>query len=113
MLPFNLILRVAECRLSSAVLAKKLGLEWGNIKKLKQVQESAKLSLQEMIQMVKTHLHEHPYSLEEIADFLGISVSYHHSSNERKKKLQSDIWDKFNKICLNCLNAHSTCIQRV
>jgi N-acetylgalactosamine kinase len=66
----NYNMRVLECKLSAAVLAKKMGVEWQKIKKLKDLQETSGKSLQEMVQEVETHLHKGPYSKQEIGQLL-------------------------------------------
>lgn len=86
--PRNYNLRVVECRLASAILVKKLGLT--SVKSLlptlKQVHEaytqlhlsSADITktFQDMVDAVENTFHQQPYSLEEIATLLDLSIAY-------------------------------------
>ncbi|CAH1980794.1 unnamed protein product [Acanthoscelides obtectus] len=67
--------RVVECRLATKLIAKRKGkLPWREIKNLSKVQKAYGLTLPEMIAMVESTLHEKPYSKEEVAEELGITV---------------------------------------
>ena len=61
-----------ECRLASAVLAKALGLQWQDMKQLKDVQLAAKKDLAEMLQHSKASLKHVAYSREELAAALSL-----------------------------------------
>ena len=64
--------RVVECRLAAKILAKKLDVEhWKKIVRLIDVQIALSGSLQQMIDWVDQHLHQAPYTKEEIIDLLG------------------------------------------
>lgn len=63
--------RVVECRLAAQVLAKSQDLEWRKIKKPIDVQKQTGLSLNNLIQLVRTNMHKSTYSLDEICETLG------------------------------------------
>ena len=81
--PKNYNLRVVECRLSAAILAKKLGLSIANtLPTLKQVHEAYSQSIgksdltksfSDMINQVENVFHENAYSLEEVASLLDLA----------------------------------------
>lgn len=62
------------------MLAKKLGLDWQTVRRLVDVQKQSNKSLPELAQAVQQHLHKEPYTREEVAQELGISVSLKYSS---------------------------------
>ncbi|CAK9797936.1 N-acetylgalactosamine kinase [Anthophora quadrimaculata] len=68
---FNL--RVAECRLAAQMIAKKRNKPWERVQRLIDVQESLGVSLDEMVSVVTTELHEEPYTMSEISRNLGIT----------------------------------------
>lgn len=68
------VYRVFECKLSAALLAKHLGLELRIINKLKDVQEAAGKTLQEMLDIIEKCLHPAPYTKQEVATLLGVDV---------------------------------------
>jgi hypothetical protein len=57
------------------MLAKKLGLEWQSVRRLVDVQKQSNTTLPELAQAVQQLLHKEPYTREEVAKELGISVS--------------------------------------
>jgi len=66
--------RVVECRLAAKILAKKLDVEhWKKIVRLIDVQIALSGSLQQMIDWVDQHLHQAPYTKEEIIDLLDLT----------------------------------------
>jgi N-acetylgalactosamine kinase len=65
-------MRVVECRLAAALLAKALNLN--DVKILADVQKQSHASLAGCIEYVQKHLHKEPYSRSELATLLGISV---------------------------------------
>ncbi|KAK9882323.1 hypothetical protein WA026_020441 [Henosepilachna vigintioctopunctata] len=65
--------RVVECRLAAQLLAKAKEVDWRNVKKLGDVHNMLGVDLVEMIQLVKSLLHEESYKKAEIAEILGIS----------------------------------------
>lgn len=66
--------RVAECRLATKVLAKRLNLHnWSELAKLKEAQTASGKSLAEMIKLVETTLHEHAYTIDELCEILEMS----------------------------------------
>jgi N-acetylgalactosamine kinase len=70
----NYNMRVVECRLGAVMLAKKLGLEWQSVRRLVDVQKQSNKTLPELAQAVQQLLHKEPYTREEVAKELGISV---------------------------------------
>ncbi|KAL0122457.1 hypothetical protein PUN28_007290 [Cardiocondyla obscurior] len=64
-------LRVAECRLAAQVIAGKRNVDWQRVQRLIDVQERLALTLDEMVTVVMTELHEKPYTLDEICECLG------------------------------------------
>ncbi|EGG23542.1 galactokinase [Cavenderia fasciculata] len=67
-------LRVTECRLAAVVLANKMGLQWEQVRKLNDVQKLSNLSLQQLLEMVDSHLHQEAYTRQEVANILGVTV---------------------------------------
>lgn len=65
--------RVVECRLAAKVLANVSGLDWRSVRRLSEVQEGKKKSLNEMVEMVDSVLHTEPYTKEELCEFFGLS----------------------------------------
>lgn len=66
--------RVSECRLATQILAKVKNLDWRTIRKPLELQKALNLSLIDFEQFAVDHLHEIPYSLDEIAAQLEVSV---------------------------------------
>ncbi|XP_064619065.1 N-acetylgalactosamine kinase-like [Lineus longissimus] len=66
--------RVVECRLAAQILAKKKGLYWRGFKKLGSVQNALGLKLDGMLQEVRQHLHEEPYTKDEVCLELGVTA---------------------------------------
>lgn len=60
-------LRVAECRLAAQMIAKKRNKPWEHVQRLIDIQESLNMSLNEMVSVITTDLHEEPYTLSEIS----------------------------------------------
>ncbi|XP_017792051.1 PREDICTED: N-acetylgalactosamine kinase [Habropoda laboriosa] len=73
-------LRVAECRLAAQIIAKKRKKPWERVQRLINVQESLGLSVDEMVSVVTTELHEEPYTLSEISKNLD-------TTNEKLKEI--------------------------
>ncbi|XP_075064065.1 N-acetylgalactosamine kinase [Mixophyes fleayi] len=69
---FNI--RVVECRLATKVLAKSKGLEWKNLMKLGDLQNTLGVSLEDILTVVEEVLHPEPYTREEICESLGITL---------------------------------------
>eukprot|EP01112_Ceratiomyxa_fruticulosa_P005420 TRINITY_DN1603_c0_g1_i10.p1 TRINITY_DN1603_c0_g1~~TRINITY_DN1603_c0_g1_i10.p1 ORF type:complete len:486 (+),score=80.06 TRINITY_DN1603_c0_g1_i10:670-2127(+) len=69
----NFNLRVVECKLAAAVLAKYLKLDLSAVKKLKHVQDLSGKSLSELVSFVQSSLHSEVYTLDEISSILEIS----------------------------------------
>ncbi|CAL7936250.1 unnamed protein product [Xylocopa violacea] len=69
---FNL--RVVECRLAAQMIAKKRNKPWERVQRLIDVQESLGVSLDEMVSVVMTDLHEEPYTLNEISRSLDTTI---------------------------------------
>jgi len=67
-------LRVVECRLAAVLLAFSLGLKWETVKRLKDVQYQSNLSLEQLIEKTQEILHKSPYTRQEVADLLEISL---------------------------------------
>ncbi|CAH3144648.1 unnamed protein product [Porites evermanni] len=65
--------RVVECRLAAKVLAKVSGLDWKNVRRLSEVQQGKKKTLDEMVQMVDSVLHTEPYTKQELCQFFGLT----------------------------------------
>ncbi|XP_028414365.1 N-acetylgalactosamine kinase-like [Dendronephthya gigantea] len=65
--------RVVECRTAAKILAKKKDIDWRSVRKLAQVQEKLKVSLEKMLEFVKEIFHNKPYTREEICGILEIS----------------------------------------
>jgi len=65
--------RVVECRLAAKVLAKASGLDWKSVRRLSEVQQGKKKTLDEMVEMVDSVLHAKPYTKEELCEFFGLS----------------------------------------
>ena len=66
--------RVVECRLACKVLAKSLSIDnWRSVMKLKDVQELAKKTMEQMATFVQQHLHQEPYTKSELSSILGMS----------------------------------------
>lgn len=55
-------LRVAECRLAAQMIAKKRNKPWEHVQRLIDIQESLNMSLNEMVSVITTDLHEEPYT---------------------------------------------------
>ncbi|XP_018334406.1 N-acetylgalactosamine kinase isoform X2 [Agrilus planipennis] len=66
--------RVVECRLAAQLLGKIQGLTWREVRTLGDVQKQLELTLSDMVTLVKNSFHEHPYSKEEIAQTLGVTI---------------------------------------
>ncbi|XP_067935080.1 N-acetylgalactosamine kinase-like [Watersipora subatra] len=62
--------RVVECRLACQILAKKSGLQWKEFRRLGDLQSKLGKTLEEMISLVKEHLHENVYSKLEVLETL-------------------------------------------
>ncbi|KAK9301971.1 hypothetical protein QLX08_005882 [Tetragonisca angustula] len=60
-------LRVAECRLAAQMIARKRNKPWQRVQRLIDVQESLGMTVDEMVSVVTTDLHEEPYTLNEIS----------------------------------------------
>ncbi|CAK9829294.1 N-acetylgalactosamine kinase [Anthophora retusa] len=73
-------LRVAECRLAAQMIAKKRNKPWERVQRLIDVQESLGVSLDEMVSVVTTELHEEPYTMSEISRNLD-------TTNEKLKEI--------------------------
>ncbi|XP_076650138.1 N-acetylgalactosamine kinase [Halictus rubicundus] len=69
---FNL--RVAECRLAAQMIAKKRGKNWERVQRLIDVQEALGITVDEMVPVVTSDLHEEPYTLNEICEGLGTTI---------------------------------------
>ncbi|XP_066581110.1 N-acetylgalactosamine kinase isoform X1 [Prorops nasuta] len=69
-------LRVAECRLAAKMIAKKKNKDWEVVQKLIDVQERLEASLDEMVSIVISELHEEPYTIDEICKILD--TTYEH-----------------------------------
>ena len=67
--------RVAECRLAARVIAKKSGLAggWRKVRKLGELQAGLGQPLTTMLEVVREHLHEVPYTREEVCQILEIT----------------------------------------
>ncbi|KAF3426417.1 hypothetical protein E2986_00442 [Frieseomelitta varia] len=63
-------LRVAECRLAAQMIARKRNKAWERVQRLIDVQESLGVTVDEMVSVVITDLHEEPYTLNEISKTL-------------------------------------------
>jgi N-acetylgalactosamine kinase len=67
-------MRVVECKLAAALLAKASNLNINDVKILVDIQTLTKSSLGGCIDLVKKHLHQEPYTRAELANLLGLSV---------------------------------------
>ncbi|GAM20919.1 hypothetical protein SAMD00019534_040940, partial [Acytostelium subglobosum LB1] len=67
-------LRVVECRLAAVVLTKKLGFDWSAVRRLIDVQKLSNLTLDQLVAATNEHLHVAPYTREEVATELGLTV---------------------------------------
>lgn len=65
--------RVMECKLACHLLAKVSGLDWEEVPNMASLQAKLNKTFDEMLELVKTTLHEEPYSVEEVARALYIS----------------------------------------
>eukprot|EP00106_Octopus_bimaculoides_P011662 XP_014779104.1 PREDICTED: N-acetylgalactosamine kinase-like isoform X1 [Octopus bimaculoides] len=68
----NFNIRVVECRLAAKLIAKKLGLDWLQLKKLGDVQKTLKYDFPQMLATVQQLLHAEAYSKQEVCTELGI-----------------------------------------
>lgn len=66
--------RVSECRLATQVLAKAKNVDWRSVRKPLELQKALNLSLVDFEQAALDHLHDVPYSLDEVAGLLEVSV---------------------------------------
>ncbi|CAB0009807.1 unnamed protein product [Nesidiocoris tenuis] len=64
--------RVAECRLASQIIAKESGIDWEQIKKVKDLQDALSCNLEELLNLVDKHLHAGVYTKQEVCQCLGI-----------------------------------------
>ena len=64
-----------NCFVLLQVLAKLKGLNWREIKKLGDLQSALNATLEDMVAIATASLHQSPYTQEEIAGILGISVA--------------------------------------
>jgi len=69
----NYNMRVLECKLGTAILAKSLGLSWQSIKKPKDLELASKKSLLELQQIANDVLGE-DYTKDEVAKILGLGI---------------------------------------
>lgn len=65
--------RVVECRLATKILAKALGHHWKNFSILGDLQKAESVTADEMAKRVQEHLHQQPYTREEICQCLELS----------------------------------------
>lgn len=67
--------RVAVCRLAAAILGKRMNVKgWEQKSTLKELQDKLGYSLSQMIELVKKHLREKPYTMKELIEELGMDV---------------------------------------
>lgn len=66
-------LRVVECRLAALMIANKRNMPLEQVKRLSDVQDFLKESLEEMASIVTADLHEEPYTMDEMSKNLGIT----------------------------------------
>ncbi|EGC39234.1 hypothetical protein DICPUDRAFT_147991 [Dictyostelium purpureum] len=74
----NYNLRVVECRLAAVILAFHLGLKWESVRKLKDVQHIGNYSITQMVGFTEQHLKQTPYTREEVASILDITIEQLH-----------------------------------
>jgi N-acetylgalactosamine kinase len=67
-------IRVAECRLATWVLAKRAGLDFVKFEKVKELHNALGCGFEEILEKVKNNLHEAPYTADEVAELLEMSV---------------------------------------
>ena len=60
--------------MSFQIIAKSKGLQWKEIKRLGQLQETLGVSLTDMDNLVQEVLHKQPYKKQEICDVLGVTA---------------------------------------
>jgi len=65
--------RVMECRLATKLLARSRGLEWAKHQRLGDLQKELQLDFDQMAQLVRSTLHEAPYTKQEICEQLGVT----------------------------------------
>jgi N-acetylgalactosamine kinase len=100
----NYNMRVIECRLGCAILGKALNVTgWNSAKTLKKFQEDMKLSLGDMILLVKKHLKVEAYSIDEILKILEMNKnqlfeSYFKSSSGGVLKTTGDHFKLFDRV---------------
>jgi N-acetylgalactosamine kinase len=68
--------RVVECKLAAALLAKKLGLQSDKVNILVDVQRESGATLAQCVEFVEKHLHQEAYTREELATALELSVRF-------------------------------------
>jgi len=71
----NYNMRVVECKLAAALLAKSMGPPWKSVKKPKDIEVISKKSLAELQDEVKRFLHGGVYTKEEVAKSLELDVA--------------------------------------
>ena len=67
--------RVTECRLAAQVISKKSGLTggWKKVRTLRALQDGLGQPLTAMLGVVEQHLHQHPYTREEVCQILEVT----------------------------------------
>ncbi|XP_076286139.1 N-acetylgalactosamine kinase isoform X2 [Lasioglossum baleicum] len=118
---FNL--RVAECRLAAQMIAKKRGKNWEHVQRLIDVQEALGITVDEMVPVVTSDLHEEPYTLIEICDGLGTTIeklkeisrlgSFSESQPFKLKQRALHVYQEAGRVAaFRCVSEDSTLMEK-
>ncbi|CAF3789178.1 unnamed protein product [Adineta steineri] len=69
---FNI--RVSECRLATQILANAKGLDWRSIRKPYELQTALNMTINDLEQFALDTLHEIPYTIDDVANLLNVTV---------------------------------------
>jgi len=83
-------MRVVECRLTAKLLAKYLNIPISNVTTLRDLQDKSNLDFDQLIEKINQHLHQEPYTRNEMASILEIEESDLTKNDYIGSKIQSD-----------------------